>query len=113
MQVGLWFTTLHWAFLPQTPGHGSMQWLLTQAKFIAHSGLVVHSGLHIWYGSPNMLGRQVQDAALTLSRQTAFMPQGDGWHGSIISGLAGVALNKKQTVLGEGNINLLKKFVMI
>jgi hypothetical protein len=39
------------------------------------------------YGFPNNPGRHVQDAALFCSLQTAFIPQGEGLHGSIISGV--------------------------
>ena len=68
-----------------------MHLFLTQARCVAHSWLMEHSGLHSVYGSPNRPGIQVQAAAPPLSLQTALTPQGLGLQGSIISGLMDVA----------------------
>ena len=62
-----------------------------QARLEGHSWLIVHSGLHSMYGFPWRPGRQVQAAALFLSEHTAFVPQGVGLHGSIMSGFDVVA----------------------
>ena len=49
---GIWFVTWHDAWIPHTPGHGSLHFLLTQALSFGHSELTVHSGLHSIYGFP-------------------------------------------------------------
>ena len=50
---------------------------------MGQSGLMEHSGLHSTYGLPWSPGRQVQAAAPFRSEHTAFIPQGEGRHGSI------------------------------
>ena len=45
LQMGLWFLTEHWAFLPQVPGHGSLHFFCMQARWLGHSVLMRHSGL--------------------------------------------------------------------
>ena len=45
VQTGVWFITLHCAPAPQDPGHGSRHFSLRQAKLLAHSELITHSGL--------------------------------------------------------------------
>ena len=57
-----------------------------QAKLLGHSWFMVHSGLHSVYGSPCKPGRHTQAAALFRSLHCALIPQGDGLHGSMISG---------------------------
>ena len=91
VQIGLWFWALQVACVPQTPGQGSTHFWLTQALSVGHSGLMEHSGLHSMYGFPNISGKHVQDAAPFRSLHSALIPQGDGRHGSIISGLGLVA----------------------
>lgn len=80
-QVGAWLITRHSAFKPQTPGHGSTHFWLTQALFFGQSLFITHSGRHSIYGSPKYSGRQEHEPAPTSSRQTAFTPQGDGEQG--------------------------------
>lgn len=81
------------AWAPHTPGHGSRHLLFMQARWFAHSGLIVHSCLHSTYGSPCSPGKHVQDAAPFLSLHSALIPHGLGLHGSIISGRGVVAIN--------------------
>ena len=57
VHVGAWLMTLHWALTPQTPGHGSTQWRLTQARLGGQSALMVHSGLQLG-GEPIICGKQ-------------------------------------------------------
>ena len=45
VQVGMWFWTLQFAFTPQVPGQGSMQWSCWHALFDGQSELTTHSGL--------------------------------------------------------------------
>ena len=60
VHTGLWFMTLHSALNPQTPGQGSIQCWLTQARVVIQSELTTHSGLHPLYGSPKYSGLQLQ-----------------------------------------------------
>lgn len=59
------------------PVHGFIQIFPIQALSFEQSEFNTHSGLHPEYGSPKYLGRQLH---IPLS-QSAFEPQGDGWHG--------------------------------
>ena len=68
-----------------------MHLFLKHARVETQSGLIVHSGLHSTYGSPNNCGRHLHEAAPFLSWHSAFVPQGEGWHGLMISGLGVVA----------------------
>lgn len=45
VQIGVWFNTLHSAPVPHDPGQGSVHFSLIQAKLLAQSGFMVHSGL--------------------------------------------------------------------
>lgn len=45
VQIGIWFTTLHCAPIPQEPKQGFSHFSLIQAKLLGQSGLIVHSGL--------------------------------------------------------------------
>lgn len=47
LQIGLWFTTWHFAPMPQVPGQGSIHFWLTHALSKLHSELVIHSGLQV------------------------------------------------------------------
>lgn len=71
---------------PQTPGHGSLHLLLTQAVFLEQSEFNTHSGRHSRYGSPKYSGKHLQAPAPFLSVHLAFAPHGDGLHGVAISG---------------------------
>lgn len=79
----MWLITEHWALRPQEPGHGSMQRLLTQARLLAHSEFVVHSGRQLG-GAPKKFGRQEHDAWPLVLRHWALGPQGEGRQGSRI-----------------------------
>lgn len=83
MQFGVWLTTLHSAFSPQTPGQGSLHLLFIQANVFGHSLLLIHSGLQLG-GCPLNSGRheQLGDSLITL--HMAFDPHGDGWQGFIL-----------------------------
>lgn len=83
LQIGLWFTTWQRALIPQVPGQGSKHFWLIQAKFNAHSELIIHSGLQDG-GVPIQLGWQEQTAYLFTSLHILYGPHGDGLHGSII-----------------------------
>lgn len=43
-QTGVWLMTLHWAYKPQLPGHGSLHFWFIQAWLMGHSEFIVHSG---------------------------------------------------------------------
>ena len=68
---------------------------------MGHSGLIVHSGLHSTYGSPNRPGKQVHAAAPFLSLHSALVPHGEGLQGSIISGLGDVVVGLLQLENGS------------
>lgn len=84
-QIGEWFRTLHSAFVPQVPGHGSTHLLLTHDLRLSQSEFWTHSGRHPVYGSPKYSCKHVQEPAPFCSRQTAFEPHGDGLHGLLCS----------------------------
>jgi len=44
--MGVWLITEHAAFEPHEPGQGSVHFWLIHDKWLGHSGLIVHSGLH-------------------------------------------------------------------
>ena len=46
VQVAIWFTTWHRAFMPQVPGQGSMHFRLEHALLAGQSELDTHSGRH-------------------------------------------------------------------
>ena len=58
MQRGTWFLTLHWAFCPHKPGHGSLHFLEIQASSGLQSEFRTHSGLQLG-GLPIISGTQV------------------------------------------------------
>lgn len=45
--MGVWLMTLHWALVPQEPGQGSVHFSRIQARLLAHSELMLHSGLQL------------------------------------------------------------------
>lgn len=79
LHVGMWLYTLHVACWPQTPGHGSLHLFLIQASCKGHSLFIVHSGRHIWYGSPWYSGKHVQIPSV----HWALAPHGEGSHESV------------------------------
>lgn len=44
IHLEVWLTTRHSAYSPQELGQGSVHLLLMQAKWVAHSLLLIHSG---------------------------------------------------------------------
>lgn len=71
--------TVHSAFWPHIPGHGSLHFWFIQALSLGQSAFNTHSGLHCLYGSPWYSGRHVQMPFW----QRAFEPQGFGIQGSL------------------------------
>lgn len=60
VHMGVWLMTLHCAPAPQDPGHGSRHFSLRQAKLLAHSELMTHSGRQLG-GLPIYVGRHEHD----------------------------------------------------
>lgn len=85
VQAGEWLNTVHIAFCPQLPGHGSRHFIFLQAKLDGQSWLMTHSGRQFG-GSPRNPGMQLQDGPPFTSRQIAFSPHGFGRHGYLVSG---------------------------
>ena len=69
--------TLHSAFTPQRPGHGSIHFWFMQDSVFAHSELVTHSGLQFG-GDPTKLILHVHEGMLPLALHSELGPQGDG-----------------------------------
>lgn len=65
---------------PQDPGHGFIHFLLTQARFILQSLLLIHSALQLG-GCPVKPGRHEHDAWSLITRQKEFNPHGEDWQG--------------------------------
>ena len=84
-QIGRWFTTRHKARIPQVSMQGSIHFSFWQDLTEGQSEWTTHSGFlrHTVYGSPIYPSMQRQAAALCLSMQTAFCPQGVGLQTSI------------------------------
>ena len=101
VQMGLWFLTEHWAFLPQVPGQGSRHFFWTQAKWLGHSVLIRHSGLQPTYGSPMWSLIHLQAPALSLAEHSALAPQGEGLQGSTGSGLVMTSGRREQPEKGS------------
>ncbi|PSN54314.1 hypothetical protein C0J52_11059 [Blattella germanica] len=68
-QLGMWSTTRHSALAPQEPGQGSRHFWLMQARLLAHSLLITHSGRQLG-GAPTYPGKQVHDG----------LPLPNTWH---------------------------------
>lgn len=83
--MGVWLTTLHSAFNPHEPRHGSWHFLFMQAILNAHSVLLVHSGRQFG-GNPMKSGKHLQSALSPFSTHCELGPHGDGKHGLIFSG---------------------------
>lgn len=77
--------TVHLAPTPQDPGHGSLHFSRIQAKLLAHSELIVHSGRQFG-GLPIKLPTHEHEGDPPISRHCELGPQGDGKHGSIYTG---------------------------
>lgn len=60
MHMAVWLTTRHSVLDPQDPGQGSLHLLLIHAKLLAHSLLLIHSGLQLG-GDPTNSGMQEQE----------------------------------------------------
>lgn len=82
------------AFVPHTPGQGSIHFLFMQALFTGHSELTTHSGLHPG-GVPMNSGKQEQIATPSLSLHTLSGPQGDGLQGFATSSSRDAIKSKK------------------
>lgn len=80
VQIGLCFTTLHFAFTPHDPTQGSIHFWLLQALLGGQSELTTHSGLQVG-GLPLYPGTHVQTACPFISLHWLFGPQGDGRQG--------------------------------
>lgn len=107
VQIDKCVITWQFALIPQEPGHGSRHFWLMQAKLLAHSSFIVHSGLQLG-GLPSKLAWQEQDGIPLRLRQTEFGPQGDGMHGSLSScGITAGAKNYKNIVKYRLFINIL------
>lgn len=80
-QLGMCTTTWHSALAPQDPGQGSWHFWLMQARWLAHSLLIIHSGRQPG-GAPTYPATQVQDGLPSADTWHCELgPQGDGWHG--------------------------------
>lgn len=75
--------------MPQDPGQGSLHFSRMQAKLLAHSELIVHSGLQFG-GLPIYSAKQEHDGEPPMSRHCEFGPQGDGRQGFRFSTLGNV-----------------------
>ena len=78
--MGLWFTTLHLAPMPQVPGQGSLHFWLEQAWVSGHSELTTHSGLQVG-GLPMKPGTQEHTPWPFTSLHWLLGPHGEGWQG--------------------------------
>lgn len=95
--MGRWLITLHRAFIPQEPAHGSLHLLPTHDNVRGQSWSIKHSGRQFG-GAPNIPGRHEHTARLSETLQSAFDPHGDG-----IQGDTG----------GVGNFSEIMKFSMV
>lgn len=82
--LGVWLITWHSAFLPHISPQGLLQLLLIQARWSAHSLLLMHLGRQLG-GVLIKFGRHEQDGEPSFTLHKEFGPQGLGWHGFIIS----------------------------
>lgn len=73
----------HLVFEPHDPGQGSPHFLLIQAKFGAHSVLIVHSGLQDG-GLPMKSGKHEHTDCPLIDLHWLLGPQGDGLQGRLI-----------------------------
>lgn len=82
LQIGLWFTTRHRAFIPHVPGHGSMHRWLIQVLSRGHSAFMRHSGRQLG-GTPEQLIWHEQTGWPSSTLHMLYGPHGDGEQGSI------------------------------
>lgn len=94
MHIGVWLTTLHSAFNPHEPEHGFRHFLLIQARFVAQSVLLVHSGRQFG-GDPINSARHLQSALSPFSVHCELGPHGDGWQGLTFNGGDCAKIKKK------------------
>lgn len=87
----------HLALMPQIPGQGSTHLRFLQARFVVHSELTVHSGLHIG-GDPKNVGEHEQIACPLNTRHRLFRPQGDGLQGSAGSAVRTSILQNRENL---------------
>lgn len=92
IQFGVWLTTLHCAFEPHAPWHGSAHLFLMQAMWFGHSLLLVHSGLQFG-GTPINSGIQEQEGESLILWQIELGPHGDGSQGLIWGGDSRAKIN--------------------
>lgn len=64
--MGMWLTTVQTAERPQEPGQGSLHLRLMHAIWLAHSVLLIHSGLQFG-GVPMNSGLHEQDGELLMT----------------------------------------------
>lgn len=92
--VGMWLMTEQSAPVPHVPGHGSAHLKRIQASAGAQSGFVSHSLRQPLYGSPSKPAKHVHDPTPFLLVHSALAPHGEGKHGSVITGVRSVAVDK-------------------
>lgn len=63
--------------MPQSPGQGSLHFWLIQARWLAHSELVMHSGRQFG-GDPINSARQEHEGESPMTLHSELGPQGDG-----------------------------------
>ena len=81
-QIGIWFRTLHVAWMPHSPGQGSRHFWLLHASSVGQSLLKTHSGWQFG-GLPIILGWQEQlQRSPCLLGGLEYGPQGLGLQGS-------------------------------
>lgn len=90
----MWLTTWHSALLPHIPGHGSLHFWLIHAKWLAHSLLLIHSGLQLG-GAPMYSGKQEQEGLSPDALHWEYGPHGVGWHGFTGGNVGGGATGTK------------------
>lgn len=85
VHIETWLCTLHSAFIPHEPGHGSIHFSLIQALSLEQSEFIVHSGRQFG-GVPMYFCKQEQDGRPLNSTHNENGPQGDGRHGFLETG---------------------------
>jgi len=106
LQIGLWFLTWQFAFMPHVPGQGSLHFWLLQASFWGHSALVTHSGLQEG-GDPIYPGTHEQTAWPLICRHWELDPHGEGWHGFVSIGAKLNSMGKVSETKESGNKHFL------
>lgn len=106
-QIDTCFMTWQLAFNPQEPGHGSLHFWLMQARLLAQSSLIVHSGLQFG-GLPSKFGKQEHDGLLRRFWHCELGPHGEGTHGSLW-GSGGCSWTKKKLSVSRKVFKEIKK----